>query len=149
MYYFEKVENRKELERILERWLDTPFRHHCGVKDLGCDCVHFTACVFEELGVLKSCKNLIPDYPRDWHLHNTRELLAEGIERELNVEKVGLTNLMDGDIVLSHYGKAASHSAIYFERLLYQALDRIGVCKINFSDRFFRKQMRFAYRLLK
>jgi len=147
-YFFEDTEKQEQLKKILDEWMGTPFRHHCGVKGLGCDCIHFAVKVFEEMELIKWRDNLIPDYPRDWHLHNTRELLKEAIEKEFDVEEIGLDNLMNGDIILSHYGQASSHTAIYFDEHVYQAIDDIGVCKIHISDRVFRRQMKFAYRIL-
>ena len=148
MFYFERAEQQKQLKQILDSWLNphTPFRHHCGVKGLGCDCIHFIVRVYEEMGLLTGVT--IPDYPKDWHLHNTRELLAEGIKRELNVEVVKLGHLRNGDIILFHYGKAASHGGVYFDGYVYQALNNVGVCKINFNDKKFKNRMRFIYRIL-
>jgi len=146
--YFDDLEKQQELQRILDSWIGTPFRHHCGVKGLGCDCIHFVARVFEEMGILKWRKNLIPDYPRDWHLHNTRERLLEAIITEVNAAAVDINNPMNGDILLSHYGQAASHAGIYFGGYVYQAVDGIGVCKINFSDKAFRRQMKYAFRVI-
>lgn len=147
MYYFENIEKQKDLKRILDEWLNTPFRHKCGVKGLGCDCIHFAVRVYEELGILTDV--VIPDYPKDWHLHNTRELLEEETLKNINAERIGLFNLMNGDVIYSHFGKAASHAGIYFDGYVYQALNNIGVRKINFNDKKFRKRMRFAYRILK
>lgn len=147
MYYFDDIEKQKELKRILDEWIDTPFRHHCGVKGLGCDCIHFVTRVLEELGVM--CNVIIPNYPKDWHLHNTRELLEEGILKHLKVEKISLSNFMNGDIICSHFGKAASHAGIFFDVYIYQALNGIGVRRINFSDKKFMARMKFAYRILK
>lgn len=148
MYYFDDIEKQKLLKDILDDWLGTPFRHFCGVKGLGCDCIHFVARVLEETGVLTWHKNMILSYPKDWHVHNTRELLVEGIEKNISSEKVGLSGLMNGDIILSYCGKAASHAGFYFDGHVYQSLTRIGVCKISFNDRKFRKRMKFAYRIL-
>ena len=147
-YYFEDEKREKKLGRILEEWRGTPYRHHCGVKGLGCDCLHFVGRVLEEIGLLKWRKDLFPDYPRDWHLHNTRQVLSEGIERELKVEKVGLANPMDGDIILHHYGKAASHAGIFFDGFVYHAIAGAGVIRTSFQDQTFRKRMQFAYRVL-
>jgi hypothetical protein len=33
MYYFEDIEKQKDLKKVLDEWLDTPFRHHCGLKE--------------------------------------------------------------------------------------------------------------------
>lgn len=146
--YFKDKNNQIELKRILDEWEGTPFRHHCGIKGLGCDCIHLVACVFNELGLLVLTKKTIPDYPRDWHMHNTRELLEEGILKHLQVEKVVLFNPMNGDIICSHFGKAASHAGVFFDGYVYQALNGIGVRKINFKDKKFRERMKFAYRIL-
>ena len=149
MNYFDDIENNNRLEKSLKEWMDTPYRHHCGVKGLGCDCIHFVAKVLEEVGLIAVDKKLIPDYPKDWHLHNSRELLSEGIKRVLNVKEIGTDSFMNGDIVLFHYGKAASHAAFYFNGYLYQSLNGVGVTKINASDTVFKRQMRLAYRVIK
>lgn len=149
-YYFEKKENQDRLFKKLTEWIDTPFRHKCCVKNLGCDCIHFVIGVLDELNLCSKKTIEIPDYPPDWHYHNTRELLAEGLEREFNVEKFNICDnpiLLNGDIILSHYGKASSHAGIYFNDYVYQSLNNIGVKKINFSDKKFRKGMKFIYRI--
>lgn len=150
-YYFEDQERDMELKRILDEWVGTPFKHHCGVKKLGCDCVHFSIKVFEELGLITLRKGMVPDYPRDWHLHNTREPLYEAILKHLNVDLIEMNSntLMNGDIILSHYGKASSHVGIYYDEHVYQALDRIGVRRIHFDDQKFKKQMKFVFRIIK
>ena len=150
-YYFEDVDKQKDLEKILESWIHphTPYRHHCGVKGMGCDCIYFVARVLEEMGVLKWRKDIIPDNPRDSHMHNTRELLAESIEREMRVERVELSGLMNGDIILYHYGQACSHAAIFLGESIYHSVDRSGVVKTPFSDLTFRKRAQYAYRILR
>ena len=148
-YYFEDEEKGAELGQRLAEWLGTPYRHHCGVKSLGTDCIHFVCRVLEEMGILKWRKNLVPNYPRDWHLHNTRELLMENLIKEVPGESKPRNDLRDGDIILSHYGQAASHAAIYYKGYAWQALDGIGVAKININDRAARRQMKYAYRILK
>ena len=150
-YYFADPAKQAELKRILDEWIRTPFRHHCGVKGLGCDCIHFVIRVFEEMGRLKEGQIKIPDYPHDWHLHNTRELLLERMLERAGKGRIVPADLnapMNGDLILSHYGAAASHAAFYFDGHVYQAVNKIGVCKISFSDPIFRKQMKYAYRLM-
>jgi cell wall-associated NlpC family hydrolase len=164
--YFDDPEKQRDLKIICEEWIGTPYRHHVGVKGHGADCIHFVARVFEEMGILKWRKNIVPDYPRDWHLHNTRELLLERLIAEMPgvsfilaggepeiLRRLGATLSpdphvpMNGDILLSHYGRAASHAAIYFEGHVYQAVEKIGVCKTHFSDPTFRRQMKYAHRV--
>lgn len=147
-YYFEDQEKQKQLKVVLDEWLDTPFRHHCGVKGLGTDCIQFVARVFEEMGILTWKKNLFPNYAYDIHLHKATGLLTEGIEKNFNVEKCNLKSPMNGDIILFHIGHDEAHVAIYFDGYIYQSLTSIGVCKIIFTDRIFNKKMVFLYRIL-
>lgn len=149
-YYFESEEIQVKLLLILKSWLDTPFRHKCGVKGLGCDCVHFTIGVLDELKIINKTKLKIPDYPRDWHEHNTRELLKEAILKYLNVEEFTMSEKpSNGDIILSHYGKASSHVGVFYDGYVYQAINKIGVKKINFKDRQYRPKMKYIFRILK
>lgn len=148
MDYFETIERQKQLKKIMDEWLDTPFRHRCGVKKLGCDCIHFAARVAEEIGFLKWADDMIPDYPKDWHIHNTRELLKEALEKNPKIKRIALFEVKNGDVLLSHFGMASSHIGFYFDGYMYQALNKIGVCRIRFSDKSFKKRMKFAYRLL-
>lgn len=155
MYYFESKERQNELFNEMESWLETPFKHRCCVKHLGCDCIHFVAGVFTSLGLCDIKKIKVPNYPKDWHLHNTREILAEAIEKEFNVLKICLTGseteeglLRNGDIILAHYGQASSHSGIYFNGYIYQALNDIGIKKIRFNDHKLKKGFKFCYRII-
>lgn len=149
-YFFNDPEKDAELKKSLDEWLDTPFRHQCGVKGLGCDCVHFAIAVLAEFNLINLGSVKIPDYPRDWHLHNTREVLKEAILKYLNVEQVNKNGiLMNGDITLAHYGQASSHVGIYYDNHVYQAINKIGVKSIHFKDIKFFKQIKFVYRILK
>jgi cell wall-associated NlpC family hydrolase len=147
--YFDDIERREKLLAILESWLGTPFRHHSGVKGLGTDCIHFVGRVFEEMGLVRWKKDIIPDYPRDWHLHSTREMLKERVLKELKVVQVSLGDeLKDGDILLFHLGKAASHAGIYYKEYVYQAVERMGVCKVSIVDKVAKRQLKFILRVI-
>jgi cell wall-associated NlpC family hydrolase len=150
-YFFESQERQDKLGSILEEWIGTPFRHKCGVKGLGCDCIHFVGKVFEEFDLIDFNRVKIPDYPRDWHLHNNKERLAEAILNYLDVEFINLKNegkLMNGDIILFHYGKAASHAGIFYKDRVYHALLSVRkVTKIPFSDKRYKRMMRFFFRV--
>lgn len=147
-YYYSDIAKVEKLSAILKEWDGTPYRHHVGVKQLGCDCIHFVGCVLDEMGVVDFHNIRVPNYPRDWHLHNTREMLLENFLSRVNCEEVSLKALEDGDIIFSHYGQAASHSAIYLSEYCWQSLAICGVVKIHISDRAMKRQMRYAYRIL-
>ena len=52
-YYFEDIEKKKSSSKLIRRVAWDAFSHHCGVKKVGCDCIHFVSIVFEEYGHYK------------------------------------------------------------------------------------------------
>ena len=91
----------------------------------------------------------MPDYPKDWHFHTTRELVKEQVEKELRCEPIGLDHFSNGDIILFHFGKASSHMGIFFDGYVYRSLEGVGVCRSTVEEKGLKKRMRFAYRMLK
>lgn len=148
-YYFDDKENQKRLKIVMDEWLGTPFRHRTCVKGLGADCIHFVGGVFNEMKIFDfDLLGSIPDYPPDWHLHNTQQLLFEEIMKRIKVDVVQLNNLKNGDVVLSHFGKAASHTSIYFDDHLYHAINGIGVIKEQVDNSVVTGKLKFAVRIL-
>lgn len=147
-YFFEDSKKRKELKRILEEWVGTPHRHHCGVKGKGTDCIHFVARVYQEIGVWEKVK--IPEYAPDWHLHRSGEMLLEGIveQGKDKIVMVGCDNPIDGDIILYQFGRASAHAGIYCEGYIYHAINKIGVRKTYFTDQTWTTRKRYGVRIL-
>jgi hypothetical protein len=150
--YFEIEKNKDQLLTVCKSWLNTPYRHHCAVKGLGCDCAHFIAKVLVELGLLKWKRGLIPDYPRGWHLHIASELFEETIEKRFNEQKIYFEKFTDkdficGDIALFQYGKANSHGAFFIDGYFYHSLDRIGVIKTIWIDKELGNRFKLLYRI--
>jgi len=124
-------DKQEELQQELESWVDTPFRHHQGVKGTGVDCIHLVARVLEHFGFGPF---RIPDYARDWHLHQEHELLRDGIFAQLDVDEIPLDEEpKNGDILLYKFGRAAAHSGIYFDKYIYHAIIGVGVVKMRFD----------------
>lgn len=147
-YYFEDQGKQDSLLKVLESWRGTPWRHRMAVKQRGVDCIYFVAAVLEELGILELGKINFPDYSRDWNLHQTRQLLYEGIKEALMVEEVGFDSPMNGDIMLYNYGKAAAHASIYFNELIYQSITKVGVCATYWKEPQWWKRKTFNLRVL-
>lgn len=147
--YFENPSRQNELREILASWEGTPFRHWCGVKQEGCDCIHFIVRVLEETGYLEPNKVKIPWYPHDWHLHNDEELLLAGMKKYLKYENVGFANPLNGDIILYEFGKTKSHTAFFLDDHIYHAVFSIGVLRSPWSEGEWRKRRKKGIRLLK
>ena len=136
------------LGRELESWLGTPWRHRGSVKGLGVDCIHFVALVMHNLGYFDLSKVVVPDYPPDWHLHNTRELLRETLRKHWITEDVPLHKLRTGDVILCNFGRAASHAGIFYD-FFWHCPTMGEVCKSSLGDAVWRKRMVTGLRLLK
>jgi len=148
-WYFEDEKEVQRLREVLEDWIGTPFRHHCGVKKYGTDCIHMVVAVFQELGISGFENSLLPDYPPDWFLHQSEELLVNGAEKHPRLKRMPHgTKLMNGDILFFKYGRASSHSAIYCDGRFYQAMNSLKVSKLSISDPQM-KRLTYIYRLLK
>jgi cell wall-associated NlpC family hydrolase len=144
MYLFEDEKNLEELEKTLKEWVGTPFKHYCGVKKGGADCIHFVARVLEEFG---KGPFKIPWYPADWHVHNTTELLLEGIISQLEFEPGDIDDPENGDIVLYKFGKVISHAAIYLNGFIYQSVLKDGVLELQWFDPVWYKRRKMVLRV--
>lgn len=147
MYFFEDIEKQKELEKVLKSWLNTPYRHWCGVKGLGADCIHFVIRVLEEVKFFQHPVK-IPRYDKDWHLHRGDELLLRGIIGSNRFKDISDQEPINGDLILFQYGRAVSHVAIYYNLGLYQSFNRYGVRCFNWRDVNWYKRKTHIFRPL-
>ena len=144
-YFNESEENLRKLKQSLDEWKGTPYKHWCGVKGQGCDCIHFVARVYEEMGYGPFD---IKPYPRDWNLHNEEELLFNGILKQLPCDVLPIDiPLQNGDVILYKFGKTISHSGIYFNEEVYQALTDMRVEKLHWKDKRWFKRMKYILRV--
>jgi cell wall-associated NlpC family hydrolase len=152
-YYTGKEE---VLCRELDSWLNTPYRHCCGIKKVGVDCIHFVVRVLEATGGVQGKEIVIKPYDRDWGLHHGEELLRKGIERQLYVETISkkepkknielLEPLGPGDIILFQFGRHACHAGIHLNGKVYQTVNETGVIFKPWKGDFFSRAT-YVYKL--
>jgi len=155
-YFFEDPTKCEALYQEVRSWLRTPFKHGVGVKGMGCDCIHFVLRVFESeaVGAIKPGLMRVPDYPKDWHVHNSEELLFNkfkslSIFKKLEMyEGFPVLPIMDGDVFLHKYGLASSHSAIYCRDKLYHSINGVGVQDTAWYDEKWSKTRTYGFRML-
>lgn len=159
-WFFEDEARVLILQAELDSWLRTPYRHLSGVKGFGCDCIHFVVRVFEnpELGVVPYGSIRVPKYNKDWHLHNSDELLYKGLKAHPKLEELPMAldesgnlfadDFMEGDILLLKYGKTMSHGAVYSRGRMYHSMDKIGVTKASITDDRYTWRRKAAFRVL-
>jgi len=143
-YFFDDYEKVEALRKTLKEWLGTPFRHHAGVKGLGTDCLHMVKGVTEELGI-RSPK--IPKYPKDWHQHQHKDMMIEGLDSAKTLELQPDINPRNGDVVVFKFGNVNSHVAIYCDGMLYHAVFASGVICSSYKDAYFQSRIRRVYRV--
>jgi cell wall-associated NlpC family hydrolase len=87
-------------------WISTPFHDCARVKGAGVDCLNFIAAVFIETGLIEPFE--LPSYKPQWGSHRSEPLFLLGLERYAH----RVDQYLPGDVVMFHYGRHASHSAI-------------------------------------
>jgi len=141
-----------KLGDILKSWEHTPYRHYCGVKKKGVDCIHFVLRVYEELGVVAPRQIKIPYYPPDWHLHREEELLLKTFMTHPivrpRVRRVNPNEPLEGDIIIMKYGRVDSHGGIYYGSRVWHAITKIGVQASHVCDRMWSKRVTHAFRVV-
>lgn len=130
----------------LQSWLGTPWRHHCQVRRLGADCIGMVYGVLVATGAIAPIA--LPDYPRDWHLHNDDELLVEGLRGLPETVEITDGSLMDGDVAVYRYGKAGSHAGIYFDRGVYHLPTGQTAIRSPFREGQFNRRLRYVFRCM-
>lgn len=154
MYYyspddiFDALLRQDRLREVLKSWEGTPFRHFCGKKKLGVDCTHFVAQVFHEVCLIE--RVIVPKYfKEDYFLYNDDDVLLRSVKSHLNVEPVGKSDPMIGDIAFYRYGKSKyAHASIFYDNEhAYQAVNRMGVQKIHWHHKLWYPRLTEIYRI--
>lgn len=102
---------------VAKTWLDTPYRHQAMVKgeDGAVDCAMLVVGVALECNLItREDTALIPNYPREWHLHNDYPLLTPLLE-SFGCKEKGVDKLYPGDILVFKLGNTESHLGILLE----------------------------------
>ena len=99
-------------------WLGTPFQHQAMVKGSGVDCAMFVAGVALNVGLVSPDELInIPNYPREWHLHQDFPMLNTIME-SFGCKKVDIDSIeaIDaGDILVFKFGRVPSHLGLMLE----------------------------------
>ena len=115
----------EETINIIRSWKGTKWIHSQSLKGVGVDCIQFVVSVGKELNWLPSDYKTIK-YTRDWAIHNDRSILLEELNKVCN--KIPITDLQIGDILVFKFGKCAGHSGFYIgnNRIVHSKI-RAGV----------------------
>lgn len=140
---------RYQLAKKAETWLGTPWQHQACVKGVAVDCAMFVVGVAKECGLItdEDVKN-VPNYPKDWHFHNTESMLIPIVE-SFPVEEIEVNNRRVGDMLLFKVGNCESHMGLQLSKgyfiHAYGALSVNKVTKMRLDDKWLKRLTR-AYR---
>jgi len=130
-------------------WLDTPWQHQARVKGVAVDCAMFVVGAAYNVGLMTDEDlKMIPNYPKDWHFHNTESMLIPIVE-SFDVEEIEPEKAIRGDVILFKVGRCESHMGIklpndYFIHA-YGALSINKVVKMRLDERW-KSRLTKAYR---
>jgi cell wall-associated NlpC family hydrolase len=143
-WYFDDDAAVGRLRNCLQAWRGTPYRHGCAVRRKGADCIHFVTAVLHEVGVTPN-RLPVPDYPKDWHLHNEDSWLLAGVRKHVPAKEV-LPEMpfMAGDILLFHVGRTTAHAGISLDGKVWHSLLGHGV--VGTDRAALAKRMKLTHR---
>jgi len=145
-YFFGTDEAKANLKAEMDSWLGTPYRHRASVKGRGADCIGFVVGVLRNVGYRERFK--VPDYPKDWHLHNMESILLREIRRQMRVEERHVDDLENGDLLLFYFGRTVSHAGFVWGRWVYHSVIGIGVERFELTDETWFHRRKYNMRLL-
>ncbi len=125
-------------------WLRTPYHHRARIKSVGVDCATLLCEVYHRAGLIDYVE--LPFYPPDWHMHRSRELYCEIVERYADPFE-GPPD--PADIVVFKFGRCYSHGMIVVQwPLCIHAYinEPVGYVDVNKDHRFLQREHKF-YRL--
>jgi NlpC/P60 family putative phage cell wall peptidase len=104
-------------------WLGTPYAHRQRLKGVGADCAGVPLEVYASVGLIPPTD--VGMYSNQWHLHRSRELYLEWVER-FGFE-IPRDQAMAGDFLVFRFGRTFSHGAILIDaRHVVHAFARAG-----------------------
>lgn len=134
---------RKQIVKVTNTWVDTPYHHQAGVKGVGVDCAYLVGHIAVELKLIDTF--VVAPYSIEWHWHNNTEEMIKIIESFGCVEK-SLDKIKPGDILAFKYGRVCSHLGIFVgDNNFVHAHLKAGKVLLNSLEGDFLKRLTRVY----
>ena len=160
--FFKTIARKMDLIREARSWLRTPFRDHCAMKGVGCDCVGFAHAVFVSVRAVNPIQ--FPSYALDEGSHSNQSKLervlidsgsfikiwnrsyAPTLSRS-DAPTLDLPPLMHGDLLGFHLGRSVHHTGILLGAPHFiHALQNYGVIESTLNDSTYRRALASVWR---
>lgn len=125
---------RNQIIKEARSWLGTPYQHQAKVKGVGVDCAMLIAEIGNNLGLIDPDKK-VPNYSKQWHLHNKEEKLKD-ILLDYGFLEIPLSEAKTGDVLGFKYGRVMSHLAIRSPRdkIIQASMEHRKVTESTYDD---------------
>jgi len=157
--FFRSITRKMRLIREARSWLRTPFRDHCAMKGVGCDCVGFAHAVFIAVGAIQPIQ--FPDYALDEGSHSNESKLERVLIDSGHFAEVwhrdgwpaDMPPLMHGDLLGFHLGRSVHHVAILVAPKpggggFIHAIQNYGVIESMIDDPTYRRVIVSVWRCM-
>ena len=104
-----EAEERARVLAVVETWVGTPFHDCAGIKNVGVDCAHLLARVFEEAELVE--KRDIKKYSPQFFLHRSDEEFLKTVLSH-DCHEITESEVKPGDVILYKVGRCYAHGAI-------------------------------------
>ena len=142
--FFATEERCNALSTAARRWLKTPFHPKAGICQIGTDCSHLCAAIFNECGWGEKFE--WPKYTMSHGRHGEQSLLRAFFAAHPRFMEVPLRPYCIGNILLINEGAVAHHMGIVISRETFiHAVYRLGVIESRLDDPTFSKKFETAY----
>lgn len=128
----------EEIIKEAKEWIGTPWQHHVGLKQVGCDCIHFIK------GIAENLKINIPEYS-NYRARPTDNSLSIFFDKFCKEE----VEIMPGYILLFAFNQYPSHVAIASDKPEYMihASQSVGKVLEQRIDESYKRRLVKIYKL--
>lgn len=124
-----EAETRQAVVDEAMTWLGTPYAHRQRLKGAGVDCAGLPLEVYATVGLIPPTD--VGAYSAQWHLHRSRELYLEWVER-LGPREIEVDRAQAGDFLIWRFGRTFSHGAIALDtQRVIHAVARAGAVLVE------------------
>lgn len=125
---------RQQIVKEARSWIGTPYQHQAKLKGIGVDCAMLIAQIGQNIGLLDPSK-LVPNYSKQWHIHNRDEKLKD-ILLDYGFIEIPISKAKSGDVLGFKYGRVMSHLAIRTprENIIQASIETGKVTESTYDD---------------
>lgn len=139
---------KREIQKSLESWINTPFHPRAAIKCVGVDCVNLAFEVYKDAEIIPGFLSLPAHYPMDGGHHHTRCLILEFLQDIGGFLQVSKSEkYKTGDLLVFKLGRTPYHTGVVYDELhVIKAIQKSGVQKYRIDDPTIASRIKSVFR---